>query len=317
VCKDRKRKKKEEGDATKAAETATRMAKTCDESYRVNHAKKEAAQKEYQQALSEQKDLDETTAAKLFQLVGVQDNITRLLQEKDEANHPEGTPIISDLMTIACPDCDGETSACDRCGAFGHIQVPITFGCTAAPANTETGVKEHQTRSRSATDQAKTNQPKSPAKERDPKPQKKRPAKASQPKGSTKTRSTADASKSRANQDEVQTAPKEERKTASAEAPTSPTKKPMDNNDPAAVDTTEGAAKVETAEQPAAPPRSRYAPRTPGKQEPPPPGETEVSLSPGEPYDDSDVSHSKYDPPATNVASPSSMTVPSPSEDRR
>jgi hypothetical protein len=277
-----------------------------------------AARTKARTALSQQEGLDAETATKLLQSVHIQEEVETIRNTKEETELLEDEiPVSPDLKTIACPDCDGETSACDRCGAFGHIQVPITFGCTAAPANTETGVKEHQTRSRSATNQAKANQPKPPAKERDPKPQKKQTAKASQPRGSTKTRSTTDASKSRANQDEVQTAPKEERKTASAEAPTSPTKKPMDNNDPAAVDTTEGAAKVETAEQPAAPPRSRYAPRTLGKQDPPPPGETEVSLSSDESYDSSDVSYSKYDPPVTNVISPSSMTVPSPSEDRR
>jgi hypothetical protein len=165
------RKKKEEEDATKAAETATRMAKNCDDSYRVNHARQETAKKEYQKAISEQEGLDATTAAKLLQLVGVQDEADRLLKEKGEANHPEGTPISTDLKVIACPDCDGEGTACKRCHARGHIHVPISWGAEQS-ATTDTGAKQHQTRSRSATNQARANQPKSPAKERDPKPQK-------------------------------------------------------------------------------------------------------------------------------------------------
>ena len=311
-------KKKEQEEATKAAETAKGMANSCDDPYRVNHARKETAQKEYQTALSEQEGLDATTAAKLLQLVGVQEEVDRFLKAKDGANHPEGIPISTDLKTIACPDCDGEGTACNRCHARGHIHVPISWG-DEQPATTDTGAKQHQTRSRSVTGQAKANQPKSPAKERDPKPQKKKTAKASQPsKGSTKTRSTTDASKSRANQDEVQTPPEEGRKTTAEEAPTSTThSNPRDNEDPAAICTTEGAAKVETAEPPAAPARSRWAPRAPGKRDPPPPGETEVSFSSDDSYDSSDVSYSKYDPPVTNVPSPSSMTVPSPSEDRR
>ena len=60
------------------------MAKICDDTYRANNAKKEAAREEYQTCLSHQKGLDVETATKLVQPVHIQEEVAKYKTTKEE-----------------------------------------------------------------------------------------------------------------------------------------------------------------------------------------------------------------------------------------
>jgi len=60
------------------------LQNNCDDTYRANNAKKEAADKGYQTALSQQANLDAEVATKLIQLVHIQEEVETIKKTMEE-----------------------------------------------------------------------------------------------------------------------------------------------------------------------------------------------------------------------------------------